>query len=160
MITGSFYIYINLSTLYSTWCFFHKIYKCSERWIAVIFKTGCLYNFNFFSCKIEITFRECRSVWKMSAVVPNHFYNLPTVNRARSRPSWDLAEAVKLLHDSSTKFLPLRDRRLEATRASNTAAWPLSSIPPGTTFSEPIPSWKKRKWLSGQRGKPSKLSRL
>lgn len=77
----------------------------------------------------------------------------PTVNRARSRPSWDRADAVKLLHDSSTRFLPLRDLRLEATRASNTAAWPLSSIPPGTTFSEPIPSWKKRKWLSGQGGR-------
>lgn len=94
----------------------------------------------------------------MQTVIRSHFYNLPTVNRARSRPSWDLAEAVKLLHDSNTKFLPLRDLRLEATRASNTAAWPLSSIPPGTTFSEPIPSWKKRKWLSRQRRRGRKVN--
>lgn len=76
---------------------------------------------------------------------------LPTVNRASNRPSCDLAEAVKLLQDSSTRFFPRLDLRLEATRASNTAAWPLSSTPPGTTFREPIPSWKKRKWLSGNK---------
>lgn len=83
---------------------------------------------------------------------------LPTVNRASNRPSCDLADAVKLFHDSRTRFFPRLDLRLEATRASRTAAWPLSSIPPGTTFREPIPSWKERKWLSGN--KRASLCRL
>lgn len=65
---------------------------------------------------------------------------LPRVNRAKSLPSWSLADAVKLLQDSSIRFLPLLDLTFDAMRASKIAAWPRSSIPPGTTFNEPIPS--------------------
>lgn len=39
-----------------------------------------------------------------------------------------------------TRFFPFRELTLEAIKASRMAAWPLSSTPPGTTLSDPIPS--------------------
>lgn len=73
---------------------------------------------------------------------------------SRPGPGWDpprnICEATapsssrtlseKFMEDSMVMGWPLRERMLDAMRASRTMAWPLSCRPPATTRSLPIPS--------------------
>ena len=69
-----------------------------------------------------------------------HHCNSPRNILLTIRPPWSLVLIVKLRLDSTVIGCPFLERIVEASRASNTIACPLSCVPPVTIRSCPIPS--------------------